>query len=89
MNDKILDEFLSEDGDADARRKLLDVIRESNGLGGSVVLKHTFNRFNVRLDLGAKQVIIEDDLMIGEKENSSLAWMSSLKPFRRISEVIG
>jgi len=83
MNDKILDEFLSDDGDADARRKLLDVIRESNGLGGSVVLKHTFNRFNVRLDLGAKQVIIEDDLMIGEKGEFKLGLDEFVKAIQK------
>ena len=65
MNSKLLASFLLEDGDAHARRKLLDIIREHNTSRATVVRKYTFNRFKVTLDFGEDYVMLEDDLAIG------------------------
>ncbi|MEI6196501.1 MAG: hypothetical protein WCS42_19445 [Verrucomicrobiota bacterium] len=65
MNSKLLASFLSEDGDAQARRKLLDTIREHKTTRATVVRKYTFNRFKVTLDFGTDYVTLEDDLTIG------------------------
>ena len=63
MNTKILDAFLSEDGDAQARHKLLDTIREHKS-PHATIQKYAFNRFNVTLDFEAKKVLLEDDLTV-------------------------
>jgi hypothetical protein len=64
MNTKLLDTFLSEDGDAYARHKLLDAIRKQRATGTPLVSKFTFNRFNVTLDYEAKTVSLQDDLAV-------------------------
>jgi hypothetical protein len=65
MNAKLLDIFLSEDGDAHARQKLLDSIREQRTTGTPLVREFNFNRFNVTLNFETKQVFLEDDLTTG------------------------
>jgi hypothetical protein len=65
MNVKLLDIFLSEDGDAHARRKLLDSIREQRTTGAPLVREFNFNRFNVTLDFETKQVSLQDDMTTG------------------------
>jgi hypothetical protein len=64
MNTNLLDTFLEEDGDAHARRKLLDTIREQKTSRATIVRKYAFNRFNVTVDFGTKVVVLEDDRMI-------------------------
>ena len=65
MNAKLLDTFLSEDGDAHARQKLLEAIHKQGVNGTPMVLEFTFNRFKVTLDFEGKQVSLQDDLTAG------------------------
>lgn len=65
MNTELLNTFLSEDGDAHARHKLLDGIRKQRASGAPTVREFTFNRFKVTLDFEAKQVSLQDDLTVG------------------------
>jgi hypothetical protein len=65
MNTELLNIFLSEDGDAHARHKLLNAIREQKTAGTPVVREFTFNRFKVTLDFEAKKASLQDDLTVG------------------------
>lgn len=64
MHTELLNIFLSEDGDAHARHKLLNAIREQKATGAPMVRKFTFNRFNVTLDFEANNVSLQDDLTV-------------------------
>ena len=86
MNDKLLGEFLSEDGDMHARQKLLDAIGGSTALDAPVCSKYIFNRFNISIDLGERQVIIEDDLMVGKVGEQRLCLEEFLKALRKNEE---
>ena len=64
MNAKLLDEFLSEEGDDLATGRLLAAIHEQRTRAAPTVQKYTFNRFNVTLDFETKKVSLEDDLTV-------------------------
>ena len=65
MSATLLDRFFSEDGDAHARRKLLDTIREHKTSRVTFVRRYTFNRFNLSVNFGTSEVTLEDDLTVG------------------------
>jgi hypothetical protein len=65
MNTELLNTFLSEDGDAYARRELLDAISQQRTTGTPLARKYTFNRFNLILDFETNQALLEDDLTVG------------------------
>jgi hypothetical protein len=73
MDAKLLYTFLAEDGDVHARRKILDAIRERKMSGAADVQKYMFNRFNVTLDFGTKEVVLEDDLTVGPQGEYKLS----------------
>jgi hypothetical protein len=73
MNKKLLDEFLSEDADAYSRQRLFEAIREQRTSGAPIVREYTFNRFNVTLDFGTKEVTLEDDLAVGPQGEYKLS----------------
>jgi hypothetical protein len=79
MNQKVLSEFLSEDGDAYARQQLVAAMREGK-LVGRVLQKFNFNRFNVSLDFAAEEVVIEDDLTPGPDGE----WKLAMSEFEKI-----
>jgi hypothetical protein len=60
MNDELLEMFIEEDCDQHAKSVLLASIRAKAGTNGKE--DFTFNRFNVRLDFGASEAVIDDDL---------------------------
>jgi|UniRef100_UPI00378377CB hypothetical protein len=60
MNDELLELFIKEDCDQHAQSVLLSAIKEKTGTDG--IEDFTFNRFNIRLDFGTNQVVIDDDL---------------------------
>jgi len=60
MNDELLELFITEDCDQHAKSILLASIKAKTGTDG--IEDFTFNRFNVRLDFSANQVLIDDDL---------------------------
>jgi len=60
MNDELLELFIKEDCDQHAQAVLLTSIRAKTGTDGTE--DFTFNRFNVRLDFGNKEAVIDDDL---------------------------
>ncbi|MBS0171504.1 MAG: hypothetical protein JSR62_14230 [Nitrospira sp.] len=65
MNTDLLDAFFLEDGDAYARHKLLEAIRECKKMHAGVVREYAFNRFNVTLNFEAREVTLGDDLTVG------------------------
>jgi hypothetical protein len=73
MNAELLNTFLSEDGDAHSRQKLLDAIRKQRPPGAPMVREFTFNRFNVTLDFEGKQVSLQDDLTVGPQGEYKLS----------------
>jgi hypothetical protein len=73
MNAELLNIFLSEDGDAHARHKLLNAIREQKATSAPMVRKFTFNRFNVTLNFEAKKVSLQDDLTIDPQGEYNLS----------------
>lgn len=62
MNETLLHTFLAEEGNPHVRKKLLDAIHT---VGDPKITEFAFNRFNVYLDSGTRQAVIEDDLVIG------------------------
>ena len=66
MNEELLELFIKEDCDQHARAVLLASIKAKTGTGG--VDDFTFNRFNVRLDFGNKEAVVDDDLNPAEGE---------------------
>lgn len=60
MNEELLELFLEEDCDQHAQSVLLNAIKAKVDTDGSE--DFTFNRFNVRLDFGAREAVIDDDL---------------------------
>ena len=58
----ILQQFLSEDCDDGVRQLLLDTIAELNNSRDEVFREFTFNRFNIKLNFGASEVKLEDEL---------------------------
>ncbi|MDB6068687.1 MAG: hypothetical protein JWR26_4895 [Pedosphaera sp.] len=79
MNDKVLEQFLSEDGEAHVRRKLLDAIHSQSLAGSPLLKKYSFNRFIVSLDFETKQVTIEDDLTTGAQGEYKLGMQEFAK----------
>ena len=73
MNAELLNIFLSEDGDAHARDKLLDSISKQRATATPLVHEFTFNRFNVTLDFEAKKVSLQDDLTVGPQGEYELS----------------
>ena len=65
MNAELLNTFLSEDGDANVRPKLLDAILKQRAAGTPMIREFTFNRFIVTLDFETRQVLLQDDLTVG------------------------
>ena len=66
MSTELLNSFFAEDGDAHARRKLLDAIRSQRASGGTTVVRDfTFNRFKVILDFEKQRASLHDDLTVG------------------------
>lgn len=58
----LLQQFFSEDCDLDVRKLLLDAMAQFVSGGEDVIREFTFNRFNIKLDFGASEVMLEDDL---------------------------
>ena len=72
MNTELLYTFLSEDGDAHVRQKLLNAIREQRATGNRLIQEFNFNRFNILLDFDAKQASLRDDLTVGPEGEHKL-----------------
>ena len=68
MNDKLLEVFLKEDCDSHAQSVLLTSIRAKTGTDG--IEDFTFNRFNIRLNFGTNQAVIDDELNPADSECS-------------------
>jgi hypothetical protein len=66
MNDELLEMFIEEDCDQHAKSVLLASIGAKTGTDGKE--DFTFNRFNVRLNFGDSEAIIDDDLNPDEGE---------------------
>jgi hypothetical protein len=79
MNTELLNIFLSEDGDAHARHKLLNAIHVQKATGTPMVCEFTFNRFNVTLDFEARKVSLHDDLTVDPQGE----YMLSLDEFEK------
>ena len=60
MNDELLELFIKEDCDQHAQSVLLSAISAKTDT--ACIEDFTFNRFNVRLDFGVEEAVIDDDL---------------------------
>jgi hypothetical protein len=66
MNEELFELFLKEDCDQHAQAVLLASIQAR--IGTSAVEDFTFNRFNICLDFGKNEAVIDDDLNPGDGE---------------------
>lgn len=68
MNEELLKLFIKEDCDQHAQSVLLSAVKSKTGT--DVIEEFTFNRFNVRLDFGTNQAVIDDELNPADGECS-------------------
>jgi len=80
MNSVLLNEFLTEEGNPEVRRKLLVSIREPNS---RAFLKFTFNRFNIILNYEKKEVTVEDDLTVGAEGEFKISFEEFIRALQK------
>ena len=72
MPTRLLGEFLTQDCDAASRERLLAEIGKHGVRKVDVRREYTFNRFTLKLDFQKQEVILEDELDVGDEGSCRL-----------------